>query len=221
MAMKTIILSVFIGTILGACGSTTEITGSWQSDNAKDKKINSLLVTGLTSKTNARQTVENDLANQLQKNDYKAIKSMDVIPPTFTEGKEPDKEALLDKIKGTDVDAILTVALIDKETETRYVPGDYAYTPISRFGYYGRFLGYYYTWYPTLYSPGYYAEDKVYFLEANLYDAKTEELLWSAQSETYNPRGLSDFSRDFASVLIKKMEKDGLLTKGPVLSKSK
>jgi hypothetical protein len=218
--MKTMILYLFVSVGLLACSSTTEITGSWQSDNASAKKINSILVTALTSKTNARQTVENDLASQLQKNGYKAIKSMDVIPPTFTEAKEPDKEALLDKIKGTDVDVILTVALIDQETETRYVPGNYGYSPITRFGYYGRFWGYYNNWYPMLYSPDYYTEEKVYFLETNLYDANTEELLWSAQSQTYNPSGLSDFSRDFASVVLNKMEKDGVLNKNEALTKS-
>lgn len=169
------------------------------------------MVTALTGKTTARQTVENDLALELQKNGYRTLKSIDVIPPTFTEGKEPNKEALLDKINGTDVDAILTVALVDKDTETRYVPGNYAYAPATRFGYYGRFWGYYTNWYPMLFDPGYYTEDKVYFLETNLYDADTEELLWSAQSETYNPSGLSDFSKDFSSTIFAKMKKDGVL----------
>jgi hypothetical protein len=211
MLMKKIILYFFTSAYLLACSSATEITGSWKSPQVNAEKISSVLVTALTSKTNARQTVENDLASALQRSGYKAIKSMDVIPPTFTEGKEPDKEALLAKIKGTDVDVILTVALIDKETENRYVPGNVGYAPVSRFGYYGRFWGYYNTWYPTLYSPGYYTEDKVYFLETNLYDARTEELLWSAQSETYNPGGLSDFSGDFASAVLTKMKADGVL----------
>jgi hypothetical protein len=207
--MKTFITFI-VGFYLLACSPATEITGSWKNE-VQSKAITSVLVTGMTSKTNVRQTLENDLATQLQNNGYKAMKSLDVIPPTFTEGTEPDKKALLDKINGTDVDAILTVAIIDKETDTRYVPGNYAYAPVTRYGYYGRFWGYYSNWYPTLYSPGYYAEDKTYFLETNLYNADTEELLWSAQSETYNPTGLSDLSKDFASVVVTKMKKDGVL----------
>jgi hypothetical protein len=209
--MLLLIFSVFV---LSGCAPSTEITGSWKNPQVSQKKvngINSILITSLTDKTNVRQTVENDLTNALQKEDVKAIKSIDILPPSFTEGKEPDKKVLLDKIKGTDVDAILTVALINKETENRYVPGPYDYRPMTRFGYYGRFWGYYNAWYPTLYSPGYYAEDKVYFMETNLYDADTEELLWSAQSESYNPNSLSDFSKEFASVVLKKMESDGVL----------
>ncbi len=193
------------------CAPSTEITGSWKSDRADEAKVNRILVTSLTSNTDARQTVENDLANQLQKKGYEAIKSINVVPPTFTASKEPDKNLLLDKIKGTDVDAILTVALIDKETDSRYVPGNYAYAPITRYGYYGRFWGYYNNWYPAFQSPGYYTQDKVYYLETNLYDAKTEELLWSAQSETYTPDGLKDFSKEYASIVIDKLRKDGVL----------
>lgn len=212
--MKKIIIFFLTGTCLLACAPATEITGSWKNKNASPEKIDYILVTALTNNTNARQTVENDLTKALTENGYRAMKSMDVLPPTFTAGKEPDRELLLDKIKGTCVDAILTIALLNKETENRYVPGSYGYEPIPRFGYYGRFWGYYYNWYPMLYAPGYYTEDKVYFLETNLYDADTEELLWSAQSQTYNPSGLANFSADFSSAVLKKMENDGVIKKG-------
>jgi hypothetical protein len=203
------------------CSSSTEITGSWRNKNTPNEGINNILVTALTSKAAARQTVETDLANVLQKNGYKSMKSIDILPPSFTDGKEPDKEVILDKIKGNDIDAILTVALIDKETENRYVPGSTGYAPVPRFDYYGRFWGYYSTWYPTLYSPGYYTEDKVYFIETNLYDADTEELLWSAQSETYNPASLESFSKEFANVMVDQMATDGVLkmSNGPVTVK--
>jgi hypothetical protein len=208
--MKTIISFVLIAAMVSSCATSTEITGVWKNPKSK-ASINSVLVTALTSRTNARQTVETDLAVELNSDGIKTIKSFDVIPPKFTEGKEPDKEELLKKIKGTDVDAILTVALINKETASRYVPGSYGYAPITRFGYYGRFSGYYTTLYPAMFEPGYYTEDRTYFIETNLYDAKTEELLWSAQSETYNPAGLDLFSKEFAAVVVEKMRRDNVI----------
>jgi hypothetical protein len=213
--MKSLLQYLMVAFSMAACTPGTDIIGSWKSadEKASELKIDKLLVAALTGKTNARQTVENDLAGALMKNGFTAVKSIDIMPPTFTEAKVPDKEQLLSKIKGTGVDAILTVALIDEETESRYVPGNNAYAPMPRFGYYGTFWRYYNTWYPTLYSPGYYEEDKVYFIETNLYDAVTEELIWSAQSETYNSASLNGFSEDFASVVISKMKKDGVLKK--------
>jgi len=194
-----------------ACSTTTEVTGSWKNPDVTLKPMNTVLVTALTGRNNARQTVETDLANALQKDGIKSVRSLDILPPSFTSSKEPDKEALLKKIKGSNVDAILTVALIDQTTESHYVPGSYGYAPMTRFGYYGRFWGYYTNWYPTLYSPGYYTEEKTYFLETNLYDAHTEELIWSAQSETYNPSSLDSFSKEFSATVLSEMKKDGLI----------
>jgi hypothetical protein len=211
--MKQIIVAIVIITGFAACRPATEITGSWKNPNvnAGTSNINRILVTALTARANARQTVENDLAAALQKKGYETVKSIDVLPPTFTNEEKPDRNELYKKINETGADAILTVALLNKETENRYVPGNYNYAPIPQFGYYGNFWGYYNTRYPILYSDRCYEEDEVYFLETNLYDAQTEELLWSAQSETYNPGSLASFADDFAEVVVTEMEKENLL----------
>lgn len=214
--MKNLIIIILLITVAAGCRPSTEITGSWKNENASASfaDIQTVIVTALSGRTGARQQVENDLAAALETKGYRTIKSIDVLPPTFTNGETPDREELLSKINGTGADAILTVALIDEETESRYVPGGAGYAPMPRFGYYGTFWGYYNTWYPALHSPGYYEEDKVYFLETNLYDAKTEKLLWSAQSETYNPESLTDFASNFAETVVDQMERDGLLQRG-------
>lgn len=210
--MKRLTIILIALYFAGCSSSTTQITGSWKNTDAQIPAIMStILVTALTGRTTARQAVENDIASALQKKGYKTVKSIDIMPPTFTSGRTPDKEELLSKIGDSGADAILTVALIDEETETRYVPGSYNYAPLPRFGYYGTFWGYYNTWYPTLYDPGYYEEDKIYFIETNLYDAETEQLLWSAQSESYNPRSLPDFADEFSEVVVSQLEDDGIL----------
>lgn len=214
--MKNTAILILLSVLMMNCRPSTEITGSWKNPNqqamAASEKIQTIMVTALTERTNVRQTVEDEVAAALKKEGFRMIKSIEVLPPTFTNGQQPDKSKLLDRIKGTDADAILTIALIDKETETRYTPGDAAYAPVPRFGYYGTFWGYFNTWSPRLYSPGYYDEDKIYFLETNLYDAKSEELLWSAQSQTYNPNSLPDFSRQFSKVVVTAMRDEGLLS---------
>jgi len=214
------LLGAVIVILVNACSPGTQITGSWKSKSQPDNRISKVLVTAMTSKVNAREQVEGDIAAALENKGYKAVKSIDVMPPNFTASKDLDKQALLGKVKGTGVDAILTIALIDKETENRYVPGAYSYQPFPRFGYYGQFWGYYNTRYPQLYSPGYYTEDKVYFIETNLYDARTEALLWSAQSETYNPSNLQKFSKEFSTVVLAQLERDHVLKQNPPKAKS-
>ena len=216
--MKNIAIIAMLGIISVNCRPSTEITGSWKNPNqravAATEQISSILVTALTERTHVRQTVEDEIAAALAKEGFKTTKSIEVLPPTISKGQKPDETDLLDRIKDTQADAILTMALIDEETETRYTPGNAAYAPVPRFGYYGTFRGYYNTWSPTLYSPGYYNEDKVYFIETNLYDVETEELLWSAQSEAYNPGSLPEFARDFSRMVVAAMKEEGLLSGG-------
>jgi hypothetical protein len=52
----------------------------------------------------------------------------------------------------------------------------------------------------------------VYYLETNLYDAKTEELIWAAQSETYDPSNINSFIKGYVKSTLERMQKDGLIT---------
>jgi hypothetical protein len=207
--MKKIAIAFLV--VLAACGPATQITASWKNPNEKPRRFNTIMVAALTSNLEARQTVENNLSQALNATGRKTLKSIESIPPGFLDDKDIDKEELLKKIRKAGADGILTVTLINKDTENRYVPESLGYAPVTRFGYYGRFSGYYTTWYPTVISPGYYEETQVYFIETNLYDAASEDLLWSAQSEIYNPSSLTGFSKDFAEVVVSKMKKDGVL----------
>lgn len=209
---KSLFLWVIIGFLILQCQPATEITGSWKNTDAsaRTSDVSTILVTALSARTHVRQTVEQDLAKALSDAGYTATKSFDILPP-FTEGNTPDKEELFSKIDESGVNAILTVALIDEGTENRYVPGNIGYAPMPRFGYYGTFWGYYNNWFPTLASPGYYEEDKVYFIETNLYDVESEQLLWSGQSETVNPGSLKKFSEEFAEIVVSELRDQGVL----------
>jgi hypothetical protein len=170
-----------------------------------------LFVTALTDNILARQTVEQDLDNLLNEKGVNAQSSFNILPPGFkTSGV--DKNEVLQKIKALGSDAILTVAVLDQTNETRYVPGTTMYSPMG-YGYYGRFWGYYSYYNPVMYDPGYYTTDKNYYLEANLYDAETEELVWSSQSETTNPASIETFSKTFSETIVSQLIKDGLIVK--------
>ena len=165
----------------------------------------------MSSSETARRTLESDLSLALQQKGLDVEPGMTLLSPEVTGTTEEGRDSLLARIKGSQIDAILTVALINDQTENRFVPGRYDYDPIQRFEYYRGFWPYFSYRQPTINTPGYYEEDKVYFLEVNLYDAGTEELLWSAQSETYSPGDLSSVSRGFTAVVLNKMEEDGIV----------
>lgn len=60
-------------------------------------------------------------------------------------------------------------------------------------------------------SPGHTVNDERYFMEINVYDTESELLVWSAQSETLNPRSVETFSAEFLRIVIQRMRDDGVL----------
>ncbi|QLE00375.1 hypothetical protein HX109_01925 [Galbibacter sp. BG1] len=214
--IKKVILPLLTLALVYSCGTTTNVTASWANKEAfVNKKYQSVFIAAITGNVPAKTTIENELAFQLQGRGIGTTKSHDVFPGTFTKENKPSKETLLERIRASKSDAILTITLRDQETESRYVPGtnNYAmYNPVG-FGYYGNFYGYYDTMYGFGYDPGYYTTDKVYYLETNIYDADSEELIWSAQSKTYNPSNIDDFTKGYTEAIINKLQKDGILAK--------
>jgi hypothetical protein len=199
----------FIAILFTSCGPSTVITASWKSPSVPPQKYSKILVAALTSNTITKVILENEFALALG-NGINVLKSITEFPPDI-HNTDSDKEAIMKKVKNKNVDAILTITLINKETETRYIPGSYSYNPIIGYNYYDNFWGYYSYRYPYSYDPGYYVQDKIYFIETNLYDVKTEKLVWSAQSRTYNPAGLQKFSKEFSNIIVAQMKKDGVL----------
>lgn len=206
---------LLMGIVIYGCASSTQITGSWKSPESPPHEYQSVVVAALTDNVLARQEVENDLQTQLQLRGIKVTKSIDLFPPRAGSKTVPDVNLLLEKVKESGHDAILTATLVDEETETRYVPGTVAYRPMTRFMWYGSFRGYYTYWYPTLYDPGYYTEDKVYYLETNLYDADDDKLIWSAQSRSYSPSSLRRAAAKFAEITVQKMADDNIIRSMP------
>jgi hypothetical protein len=212
--MNRFLSKYFIGLSIifyaASCGtSSTTITGTWEKENI-NKEYNHILVAALTSNVNVKSTVEQHLEESLREQGLEASQSIELLPPRFIDD-ENQKQKIISGIKNSGTDAILTISLIDSDTETRYVPGATSYAPYPAYRFYGNFWGYYSHWSPQFYSPGYYSEDKVYYIETNLYDAETEELIWSAQSQTYNPENLSGFSRDFGKEIVQRLIEDDII----------
>jgi hypothetical protein len=188
------------------------ITGSWRKPNATANGYQKIFIAAMSSNIPAKQAVESGLQAQLQQKGLTVVKSMDVFPPNFSNQTGQQKELVLNRIQSTNADGILTIALLKKETENRFVrTGGGYWNPGMRYGYYNRFSNYYNNWYPALYAPGYYDQQQVYYLETNLYDAKTEELIWAAQSETYDPGSIDDFLKGYVKSILEQMQKDGLI----------
>ena len=103
-------------------------------------------------------------------------------PKAFENMKEEDA---IKKLTGGGIDAVLTIVLLDKTKERYYVPGRVNYTP---FNVYNRhWWGYYNTMYDRIHEQGYYEVSTKYFWESNFYDLETKELIYSVQTQSFDP----------------------------------
>lgn len=215
IVMKRIIswgFAVLVSVILFSCSGSTRITGSWVNPETQPvtQHYHNIFIAAMTKDVYVRTQTENALAVELTRYNKRALKSIDHFIPGFQEAM-PSREEILQRINSAGADAILTTSLLRTQSETRHVRGTVRYAPVPAYGWYRGFYAYYAHWYPRVYDPGYYVTDKTYFLETNLYDVRTEKLLWSAQTETMNPGSLETFLKDYPGKIITRMMKDGVL----------
>jgi len=198
-----------------SCGPSQKITSSWINPELKEKPgYKKIFIMAMAQNPNYKATIEQDLAYAATAKKLQVVKSSEFFQPNFTNSGSTtpvDKEVILQKVRAAGCDVIMTVALVDKTSETRYVQGTTTYSPYMGYGGMGAygFGGYYGYAYPSMYStPGYYTENKTYFMQANLFDAATEKLIWAAQSEAYDPTKISTFSRDYSDLLVERLNRD-------------
>jgi hypothetical protein len=154
-----------------------------------------------------REKMEEHLAEDLNTLGYNAVCACEVFDPkAFNDMTE---EAAISKLKNQGIDAVLTVVLLDKQKERKYVPGNIHYSPYGY--YYNRFWGYRSTLYHRIYEPGYYVSDTKYFWESNLYDMASQQLVYSVQTQSFSPDNADILGHEYAKLIVKDIVKHKVL----------
>ncbi|MBL0359004.1 MAG: hypothetical protein IPP72_20035 [Chitinophagaceae bacterium] len=208
--MKKILIMAAVIISFTGC-SSTRITSSWKSDSIHNLKYNKVLVVGFVKDTDraALEKMEQHLVGDLKDLGYNAVASMQEYGPKAFDKME--EAQVLDKLKSSGVDAVITIVLLDKEKESRYMPGSIHYSP---FGYHqNRFYRYYGTMNTRIYEPGYYVTDTRYFWESNFYTINTETLLYSAQTTSFDPVNAESLGHEYGMTIVNDMVKQNVLAK--------
>ena len=115
-----------------------------------------------------------------------------------------DVENFKKAVIGSGAEIVTITRLVDVASETIYHPGTTAYVPAA--GYYG--MGaYYHSSYMMVSDPGYVSESKIYKVETNVYDVKTEKLIWSGLSHTTDPSNFQEAAASIAQLVVGEMIK--------------
>lgn len=133
----------------------------------------------------------------------KGIQSYNYLNKNFDKSKV---ETIQNKIIKDGFDAAVTMRLIDVDKETIYQRSG-----VNRFPNNYRDFSSYYDSAISYYNPDNYITTKTYTIETNIYSITENKIIWSALTETSDPKGVNKMTEDVTQVVYKQMIKDRLI----------
>ena len=194
VAMRTVGVVAVAFAVL-SCQST-RISEVWTPKTPHSGTFKRLMIVALAPTPGARVQYENDFVDKLSNVHVLAIASSNVVADV-AEINRKTVEAWMQEFR---LDGVIVTRVIDVERQTEYIPPNY-----TMGGWYGAWAV------PT--SPGRVVESTTISLETDLFDAKTEKLVYSAVTKTFDPSSRSKAIHDVIDALAKDMTKRGLLPK--------
>ena len=205
-----------------SCAPSLKIdtVGAWfNKEKIPPEPIKSVFVIAFTDNATTRVLLEDEIAAAAQKKGLKVYKSLDVIGPVELKQIAPVRDVFIKKLQDLKCETVFTVALLDAQSETHYVPGSgtsnvyspYQYAPYMEYsgysaaapaGPYGGFGGYYGFCINTMSTEGYYNTTSKYFIEAKLFDINSDDLLLSIQSKVTNHSEIQKSSKRYVESLV-------------------
>ena len=185
--------------LLIAC-SGTELSKGKPVEPVSVKPVSDILVIVIADKDKTRRSFERRFVTQLKSAGVDAVSSADAI--AMPSDLKLEKEDILKVVNQNGNDAVMITHLAgleEKDIHTRADPGSSGF-----YSHYGRI-------YRQQRAPGYSSTSTTVRLETNLYDVKTEKLIWSGQTKTWNKDSQKEIMNDVIGAVIKDLQKSKLL----------
>lgn len=209
--MKKVLFSVFALSFIWNGCTTSHITSEWKAPDVHPQAYNKIMVCSMIREADRSigEKMEQHLMNDLKGLGYEASSAYQQYGPkgllNLTE------EQVYQKLRNDSIDAVVTIVLLDKEKERYYGPHQAYYSPYVI--YYGNFYGYYNTMSWRVGDPGYYSVSTRYFWESNLYDLDKGKLLYSVQTQSFNPSSKESMAHEYGKMILQSMVNGKVLEK--------
>lgn len=202
--MNRFLCLLVAATLLAACSSTT-LSGSWRDPDFRGQ-IRKVYIVGVAKQDINRRIFEDTFSRELQPFGVTGLTSYRDLPSSETIVKED----VARELKRNGADSILMARMVSLRTEQVVTPGYVSgYAPPAP--YYRSWDSYYDRRFEAIYQPPTISEFQVATIEANLYEAATGRLIWSAQLETVVENNLEKLFSDFVKTVSKDLQKQGLI----------
>ena len=178
--------------------ATTKLTSVWKDSAYTGGVLEKVMVVGLSDNLRNRKMFEEVFVKEFKDNGIEAIPSFSAI----LLAKDLNRDTIKDEAERRAIDAILVTHLSDiKEKEVPYEPLDYE---ISFYRYYRKVKQY-------DHAPQSYTQVKDVRMKNNLYEAKTEKLIWSASSESVNPESVNEVISSLCKAVLENLRSHKLI----------
>lgn len=210
MNVKKLLYLTLIGLML-ACSTSTKLVNVWVDPDLTSEPIEpfkKVLVIARIKDGTTNRVVEDKIISTIK---TPALPSYAFLLPSDT-----NQVAVDAKLKADGFDGLITMRLIDVNETLNYQQGSSGYYGGAYGGGYGGYYGGYYGGRPGGYygyysTPGYYTQDKTFYVETSIFSLKINKLLWSGTTTSLNPTQLDTTLDQIIYAIRKDLIKEGLI----------
>jgi len=195
------VLLVAVAALAAGCGSSTNFTQTWKDPGLTKFDFTKVGALAIAKTDGIRRTAEDAMAGSLQRGGVQAVPLYTLV----SHDQIKDQAAVSAALKQAGIDGLVIMRLVATENKTTYVPGS------SYPAHYGSPWGYYGYGWGAAYDPGYMVTNKYVNVETNIYDLRTNKLVWSGISESVDPTSADQLVVDIADAAYDVMAGQGLV----------
>jgi len=182
--------------LVSGCWRRTEMAAVWHEPGSAVLNFNRTVAVFATTDEAMRRSVEDELAMKFPN----SVPSYRLVP----RAADVDKEQILPQMRSAGFDGAIVMRVTNVSERLTYQPGTYWGSPYGFGGYWGS------AWaYP--YNPGYVSTTQIVTVETNIYNLKSDRLVFAARSETSDPSSVGKLIRSVMRHINEELKKSGMM----------
>jgi hypothetical protein len=185
---------------LFSCSPSTRIIRSWRDTDAfiNTSRPAKFMIAALLKNETVRRRTEDLMLAYYPERGIASYKELGIRPLN-----EPEK-FYTDKLVKDGIDMVVIVRMIKYDKKKMFAQGQWP-------AYYNNWKDYYNFASPAYYTPDFYAIDRLYNVEVNIYALATNKLIWTGITSTMNASGPDNLFDDVINIIHDYMVKEGFL----------
>jgi len=195
--------------------AATQIKQVWKDEAFQGGQLDNVLIIGMLKNNTARRAFESEFVRYFKYRGIIAVESFRVLPTDALEGDEA-RDAIAQKVQELGISAVLVTKITGNRTKEETIPGMTITTgyglPFGSYGAWGSYasVGYSFPGPSEPTTQAYSHEDKFLVLETQLFDVRTEKLVWAVQSETRLSGAPQSEIKPYVAVIADKLFREKL-----------